>query len=147
MTDAALAAALAAQYCSKKRTPRCYFYYCVREANNLISLASPPFGLRAFYAHMRTHHGWLYCTGRSFDCIKFTSEGKSREVNKYNAQHEYYTDSKKWYSQNPCRKRKPVIITFHAAYISMDISSLTCISQCVLTFGKVQSPLSLIPYL
>ena len=24
-----------------------------------------------------THHGWLYCTGRIFDCIKFTSEGKS----------------------------------------------------------------------
>ena len=24
-----------------------------------------------------THHGWLYCTGRIFDSIKLTSEGKS----------------------------------------------------------------------
>ena len=52
MTTAAAAAA--AQYCcsTTKRMPR--HYYCVREVQALISLASPPFGLRAFYAHART---------------------------------------------------------------------------------------------
>ena len=59
MAAAAIAAAVAAQYCSystTKRMPR-YYYHCVREAGTLISLASPPFGLRASYAHTRTMVG------------------------------------------------------------------------------------------
>ena len=54
---AAAAAAPAAQYCcsTTKRMPR--YYYCVREAHTLISLAEPPFGLRAFYTHTRTMVG------------------------------------------------------------------------------------------
>ena len=54
---AAASAASAAQYCrsTTKRRPR--YYYCVLEAHTLIPLASPPFGLRAFYAHTRTMVG------------------------------------------------------------------------------------------
>ena len=59
-TAAPATAAPAAQYCccsTAKRMPT-YSYHCVREARTLISLASPPFGLRASYAHTRTMVGY-----------------------------------------------------------------------------------------
>ena len=50
------------------------YYYSVREAHTLLSLASPPFGLRAFYAHTRTMVG---CTALAVLLTQFASEGKS----------------------------------------------------------------------
>ena len=71
----AAAAAPAAEYCwvlllfEEERTR----YYCVWEAHTVIFLASPHFGPCDFYEHTPT----MGCTGRIFDCILLTSEGKS----------------------------------------------------------------------
>ena len=44
-------------------------------AHHNTSCVAPIWTARSLCAY--TQHGWLYCTGRIFDSIKFKSEGKS----------------------------------------------------------------------